>query len=183
MCSRLACLRGETRESSPSCLTAAASNEKGPPRCVLVGMDGSENAEDAFNWYLKDIFKPGDRVVVVFCPDLIHGLVEQMTYPCRDTFTASVVEARDRAESIQIALRDKLDRAGVKGSIHMTVATNPGQVLVQEAEREDACMIVIGCRGRGTIRRTVLGSVSAYVLHHSHVPVMVYPSLRTSQSL
>ena len=27
----------------------AASNEKGPPRCVLVGMDGSENAEDAFN--------------------------------------------------------------------------------------------------------------------------------------
>ena len=34
-------------------------------------------------------------------------------------------------------------------------------------------MIVIGTRGQGTVRRTFLGSVSDYVVHHAHCPVAV----------
>ena len=34
-------------------------------------------------------------------------------------------------------------------------------------------MIVLGTRGQGTVRRTILGSVSDYVVHHAHVPVTV----------
>ena len=37
----------------------------------------------------------------------------------------------------------------------------------------DADMIVVGTRGLGKVRRTVLGSVSSYVIHHAHVPVIV----------
>lgn len=36
-------------------------------------------------------------------------------------------------------------------------------------------MIVMGSRGIGTIRRTFLGSVSDYCVHHAHIPVAVVP--------
>ena len=50
---------------------------------------------------------------------------------------------------------------------------SPGEVIVRVAEDENADIIVIGTRGLGVVRRTLLGSVSDYVLHHAHVPVIV----------
>ena len=34
-------------------------------------------------------------------------------------------------------------------------------------------MIVMGTRGLGAIRRTILGSVSDYVLHHTKIPLVI----------
>ena len=34
-------------------------------------------------------------------------------------------------------------------------------------------MIVTGTRGMGKVRRTILGSVSDYLVHHAHCPVVV----------
>lgn len=55
------------------------------------------------------------------------------------------------------------------------VGSNAGQHLCQMAKKEKVDMIVMGTRGLGTVRRTVLGSVSDYVLHHSSVPVSICP--------
>lgn len=49
----------------------------------------------------------------------------------------------------------------------------PGELLIHIAKEENASMIITGSRGLGKIRRTILGSVSDYVIHHSHVPVLV----------
>ena len=49
----------------------------------------------------------------------------------------------------------------------------PGHVICKIAEEEKAALIVCGTRGQGTIRRTIMGSVSDYIVHHSPVPVLV----------
>lgn len=52
----------------------------------------------------------------------------------------------------------------------------PGEGIVKCAEKESADIIVMGTRGLSSLRRTVLGSVSDYVLHHSQRPVAVVPT-------
>lgn len=54
-----------------------------------------------------------------------------------------------------------------------SVAGKPGEVIVTVADEEKAFFIICGSRGKGTLRRTLLGSISDYVLHHSHVPVFI----------
>ena len=49
----------------------------------------------------------------------------------------------------------------------------PGQVITEAARQQKVYMVVMGTRGLGTIRRTILGSVSDYVLHHAHCPVLI----------
>lgn len=51
----------------------------------------------------------------------------------------------------------------------------PGEAICAAAKKENASMIVMGSRGLNAIRRTFVGSVSDYVLHHTHVPVTVVP--------
>ena len=51
----------------------------------------------------------------------------------------------------------------------------PGEMICKLAKKEGATFIVIGSRGAGTVRRTILGSVSDYVIHHAHMPVVVVP--------
>ena len=49
----------------------------------------------------------------------------------------------------------------------------PGHSIVQTAEEKNADMIICGSRGQGLLRRTILGSISDYILHHAHMPVII----------
>ena len=49
----------------------------------------------------------------------------------------------------------------------------PQADILRVAEEEKVDMIITGTRGMGKLRRTLLGSVSDHVLHHSHVPVLI----------
>ena len=49
----------------------------------------------------------------------------------------------------------------------------PGASVVKFADENGVDLIIAGSRGHGVIRRTILGSVSDYIVHHSHVPVLI----------
>ena len=49
----------------------------------------------------------------------------------------------------------------------------PGEVVCHIAEEVSAVMIITGTRGMGKVKRTILGSVSDYLVNHAICPVMV----------
>ncbi|EWS62616.1 Stress response protein NhaX [Hydrogenophaga sp. T4] len=49
----------------------------------------------------------------------------------------------------------------------------PAKELVVAAKQFQSNLLVMGCRGQSAIESMVLGSVTAAVLAHSHVPVLV----------
>lgn len=54
-----------------------------------------------------------------------------------------------------------------------TTSGKPGESICRMAEDENAAMIIVAMRGMGKVRRTILGSVSDYLIHHAHCPVVV----------
>lgn len=48
-----------------------------------------------------------------------------------------------------------------------------GEVICEVAEQKSADLIVVGTRGKGKLRRTIIGSVSSYVTQHAPCPVLV----------
>ena len=62
----------------------------------------------------------------------------------------------------------------IRGEVRAEIG-RPGEVVVNAADKLNASMIVMGSRGLGLVRRTILGSVSEYVIHHTKVPVTIVP--------
>lgn len=54
-----------------------------------------------------------------------------------------------------------------------TVEGRPGEAIVHVARTANVKLIVIGSRGSSKLRRTLLGSITDYVLNHAHVAVLV----------
>lgn len=60
------------------------------------------------------------------------------------------------------------------GTVTARMSNEPGHEIVKKSKEDQSEMIVMATRGHGTVKRTILGSVSHYVLHHSSCPVVVY---------
>ena len=54
-----------------------------------------------------------------------------------------------------------------------TMSGKAGELIVEMAKTEKAGLVVIGTRGLSRLKRTLAGSVSDYVLHHAHCPVVI----------
>ncbi len=63
----------------------------------------------------------------------------------------------------------------MEGSVHSDFCSSAGQMIIQCAENFNADHIVMGSRGLGVISRSILGSVSHFVLDHTKVPVTIIP--------
>ena len=63
----------------------------------------------------------------------------------------------------------------MKFKLYKEEHSRPGEVICKLAEDKKAQFIVMGSRGMGILRRTFLGSVSDYCVHHAHCPVAIIP--------
>ena len=61
---------------------------------------------------------------------------------------------------------------GTVAGTHLAMGDAPREI-VHLAEDLQAGLIVMGSRGRGGIRRALMGSVSDTVVRHAHCPVLI----------
>lgn len=142
----------------------------GNGRVVAIAVDGSSHSDNAFNWYLSHIMKAGDTVVLVHVPDMVD--VADATDPdqVRECMNAKQRKMFNLEKKYMDLLQAK--HAHLKSKFR-THGGKPGEFICKAAQEEGAELVVCGTRGHGTIRRTIMGSVSSYLVHHSHVPVLV----------
>jgi nucleotide-binding universal stress UspA family protein len=76
---------------------------------------------------------------------------------------------RIAAEGAQIATREGLTATPEAVEAEASV----WDAIVRRADEDDVAAIVMGSRGYGAVRSTLLGSVSTGVVHHAGRPVVV----------
>lgn len=136
-------------------------------RVVVLAVDESQYAEKALEFYIKNAMKEGDYLVCAHCPELYDlsmaspAVVEQL-----------LKDLSKKVKELEAKYETKLKGVNLRGKFR-TGQGKPGEVICKIADEEKASLIVVGTRGLGTIRRTLLGSVSDYIIHHAHVPVLV----------
>lgn len=141
-------------------------------RKVVVAMDGSECANFAFDWYMKHVFRKGDEVICVHIPEF-QSIVQSPMIMADVTVISNLYQEEDkRVKKLLEEIGENMKKHGTGGKVK-SISGNPGEVITEVAKNENASLIVTGTRGMGTIRRTLLGSVSDYVIHHAHIPVLV----------
>ncbi|KAL4238079.1 Ubiquitin carboxyl-terminal hydrolase 22 [Mactra antiquata] len=141
-------------------------------RRIVIGYDGSQNAEDAFKWFVKKIHKRGDYVIIVHVPEF-KNLSHVPVMTADAALMSKIVDEEQQKCKLMLAKINELMRiSDVKGNIKQVMG-DAGEQIVQAASKEGADFIVTGSRGLGKFRRTFLGSVSDYIVHHSTVPVIV----------
>lgn len=135
---------------------------------VVVGVDGSENSERAFEVAidLAQKFDYGLRIIAAYTepgyeylPENTQGLAQENAQAVINDLVATVDDAD----------------LGISGS---TIEGDAAGALIKASE--EAALVVVGKRGRSRFAGRFLGSVSASVASHAHCPTMVVPEKRHS---
>ncbi|XP_076469356.1 putative universal stress protein SERP1273 [Babylonia areolata] len=147
-------------------------------RKVLLAVDGSENAEYAFEWYVSNMHRPENKLILVHCPETLANVTVMSPSKVQDMMNESEIKIK----SIETKFETKMNKNGMKGHfVRLDSQDKPGSAICQCAEDQGVTYIVTGTRGLGKLRRTIMGSVSDYVIHHAHVPVLVVRSKDSKQ--
>ncbi len=83
-------------------------------------------------------------------------------------------EAENRGLEMLKALADKAATEGITAEFTLNLGSR-GQVICKMAKNWEADLIVIRQPDRSKLDELLLGSVSNYVVHHAHCPVLTIP--------
>ena len=131
-------------------------------RPILVAYDGSDSAKRALEEAVKRA--NGQPLTVVSVAELLpqFGRAGAMLVPEEDE-----ERKRELAEAMQL-LKDR----GIEAKA-IERRGDAAEAIVDEAQTEDAELIVLGTRGLSGAKRWLMGSVSTRVVHHAPCNVLV----------
>lgn len=148
-----------------------AERHPGPEHPVVVGVDGSPAAGEAVRFAADVAERAGARLELVVAwrrPELLLGYGGVYDSAVTEEAQKAAQEIADEAGDDLRELRPDLEtRVRV-------VHDAPAHALT--AASEQAGLVVVGARGRGTVTGLFLGSVSHAVIHRSACPVAVVRS-------
>jgi len=154
-------------------------------RSNLIAVDDSEPSLRAFEWYLENMHRDGDKVILVHCAEfnIDIGLHTQLAKKAPkgvsgaaadvNAICAQVKKRQDEIASLTEDFAAKLREKKVDSKVLTPHGAKPGDLICTAAKENNVDSIIIGTRGLGKIKRALLGSVSEYVLHHANCPVTV----------
>jgi nucleotide-binding universal stress UspA family protein len=129
---------------------------------ILVGFDGSTNARRALDEAL-DVARADTRITVV--------AAAQAPAPPGQVLPVGAEGLEERRRELEDARR-RLAELGRDAEL-VAVSGAPADVLVEEAEKRGADLIVVGRRGLSGAERLAMGSVSSKVARTARCSVLI----------
>jgi nucleotide-binding universal stress UspA family protein len=137
-------------------------------RRILCPIDLTASAAEVVDWAIHMAGERNGQVVLLHAYRLPFEL-QQIEGACiPDPFWR---ELREDAERALHAWAERVRRAGVRVS-EVAREGPPAQVTLEEAERLDADMIVIGAASRHLLRRWLRGRITERVVSRAPCPVL-----------
>jgi nucleotide-binding universal stress UspA family protein len=142
------------------------------PTKILLASDGSREAQLATTTAAELANSTNSELHLITVPDSTYHTHELRSR--YETYEEALEAVKGETQKVLDEQVQKVEEAG--GSVkeaHLRVGERRDQAIVHLAEDLGAGLIVMGSRGLGGVRRALMGSVSASVVHHAHCPVMV----------
>ena len=135
------------------------------PKRILAGHDGSPDADQAFEAALDFAVLCGARLQVV-------SVATPPEPPTRVETEAAIEAATEHYEAIFEGLSRRAGERGVDLETRILVG-HPAEQILRLAGETAADLIVVGHRGRSTIREWLFGSTSRRIVAHAACSVLV----------
>lgn len=134
---------------------------------IVVADDGSTFAQKAIDKAIEFAKKEDSEIICVnviedFCP---IGLTE---IDCNVVRELQMKEAK----AVAAAASERFKKAGVNARVTIEIGS-PAEMIIEVAKKEGADMIIATSHGKHGAKKFAFGSVTARLIEHSHVPVLV----------
>jgi nucleotide-binding universal stress UspA family protein len=156
-------------------------------KAILVPVDGSKHSEKALD-YALDLAETSNASVTI-----LHVMppLEYPSLPYQSEYSPASVGGSGLAREpiwteefshnvetdCELMLKTTLERSKkLKPNLNITsklVRGRPDDMIIETAHEGNYDLVVVGSRGRGGARETLLGSVSHSVANHCHCPVTI----------
>lgn len=138
---------------------------------ILVPIDGSSAARQAIDKAvaIAEAFKSTVTLIYVIDPYAFTGVGTDFSYGQSEYLSAAKAEA-DEALS---AARQVFEANAISVKASVVEGNSVYQAILDTADSVNADLVVMGSHGRRGLEKLVLGSVTAQVLSHAHLPVLV----------
>ncbi|KAF9089069.1 hypothetical protein BGX29_012245 [Mortierella sp. GBA35] len=132
-------------------------------RTFLVGTDQNDYSAHALHWVMENMVEDGDETG--------HGYYLSKTKI--PSFHGQETAARVEANKIMDTIREKNTSNKQINIVVEFMVGNVRDTFQHMTRLYQPDMLVVGTRGRSSVKGFLLGSMSRYCLHHSTVPVIV----------
>ncbi|KAG0292348.1 hypothetical protein BGZ96_004308 [Linnemannia gamsii] len=141
-------------------------------RTFLVGTDLNEYSSHALQWVMENMVEDGDEIVALrVVPIELRDSFAKSGIP---SFQGQEVAARSEATKIMDMIREKNKSKPKQVNIVVEYVVGAVRDTIQHMiKMYEPSMLVVGTRGRSSVKGFLLGSMSRYLLNHSPVPVTV----------
>lgn len=140
---------------------------------ILISTDGSDVAREGLDQGLALAKSLGAKVTIVTVTErmpVYYGLDAGVAAVAYDGYGAS---QRDAAQKTLAAAKDAAVRLGVTADTVLLENVLPAEAILDAAKTHGCNLIAMASHGRRGLGRLVMGSVTAEVLAHSPVAVLV----------
>ena len=141
---------------------------------VLLAIDGSKCSDAAVEEVARRQWPKDTELKIITAVEIPIMVAAEPCAASADYFEELEMNVRQAAKEVIDAAVAKLGKS--VDALKLTteiIQGPPRQVIVDEADRWNADLIVMGSRGLGAWNRLLLGSVSSAVVHHAKCSVEI----------